>query len=135
MFSSCAGRCDDCVISYIGGCIAGHGDDDFSPITEEIAKKLVKENSVKDYRLKALKNKFPSLNDVAKESQTSDINITNCTQCNFHKILPDPDPDDWFCDDDVKVMCTKENRNITVACRPHHVKRECNVPKWCPLTK
>jgi hypothetical protein len=59
--------------------------------------------------------------------------ITSCTKCPFHKILPDPDPDDWFCDDDVKVMCTKMQRPITVACRPHHIERETEVPQWCPL--
>lgn len=59
--------------------------------------------------------------------------ITNCIDCPFHKVLSDPDPDDWFCDDDVKVVCTKASKNITVACRPHHIRRESAVPIWCPL--
>lgn len=61
MFSDCSGSCNDCVISYIGGCLAGHGDDDFSPITEETAKKLIKEHKLKYYQIEQLKNKFPSL--------------------------------------------------------------------------
>lgn len=59
--------------------------------------------------------------------------ISNCTECTAHEVLPDPDPNDWFCDDDVKVVCTlKENKVITCACRPHHIKKECPIPKWCP---
>ena len=59
--------------------------------------------------------------------------ITNCMDCKFHIVLPDPDPNDWFCDDDVKVYCGKAERNITVACRPHHKREECEIPNWCPL--
>jgi len=29
LFSECSGACEDCVIHYTGGCLAGHGDDDF----------------------------------------------------------------------------------------------------------
>jgi hypothetical protein len=57
----------------------------------------------------------------------------NCTQCKSHNVMPDPDPFDWFCDDDVKVFCIEAKRYITEACRPHHIVRECNVPEWCPL--
>jgi len=68
---------------------------------------------------------------------TATLNITNCTQCPHHKVLPDPDPLDWFCDDDVKVVCLlfPEERQITCACRPYQVEKECSVPKWCPLRK
>lgn len=63
------------------------------------------------------------------------LEINNCTECPFHSILPDPDPSDWFCDDDVKVVCNKIKKNITVACRPYNVQKECEVPTWCPLKK
>lgn len=56
----------------------------------------------------------------------------NCTKCKEHKVLMDPDPNDWFCDDDVKVVCSILNENITVACRPYNIKKECEVPDWCP---
>lgn len=69
--------------------------------------------------------------------------LTNCMDCPHHKVERDPDPDDWFCDDDEKVMCLKSNvsedenkpryRNITVACRPHQKRQECEIPNWCPL--
>lgn len=58
----------------------------------------------------------------------------NCTFCKEHEVLPDPDPYDWFCDDDVKVVCKRAKRDVTVACRPHRIKKECNTPKWCPIS-
>lgn len=61
------------------------------------------------------------------------MKYSNCTECPAHKVLPDPDPNDWFNDDDVKVVCGHADRNITVACRPYRVKAECEVPNWCPL--
>lgn len=59
----------------------------------------------------------------------------NCINCDDHVVLPDPDPDDWFCDDDVKVTCKLAKRNITVACRPYNIEKECVTPKWCPKKK
>lgn len=32
MFSDCSGECKDCAISYTGYCIAGHGDNFFTPV-------------------------------------------------------------------------------------------------------
>lgn len=61
------------------------------------------------------------------------LNLTNCTRCPNHRVLPDPDPNDWFCDDDVKVVCTVADRNITSACRPYRIEHESTVPDWCPL--
>lgn len=58
----------------------------------------------------------------------------NCIDCKDHEILPDPDPHDWFCDDDVKVVCKIIKKNITVACRPYNTRKECKIPKWCPKT-
>ena len=63
---------------------------------------------------------------------TTVTSVDYCDQCPFHKVLPDPDPDDWFNDDDVKIVCVKENKNIDVALRPHHVKNT-EIPDWCPL--
>lgn len=67
---------------------------------------------------------------------TVTLKISNCTECPHHEVRPDPDPDDWFCDDDVKVVCKKterEDNTITAACRPYRVKEESDVPEWCPL--
>jgi hypothetical protein len=64
------------------------------------------------------------------------LSITNCVDCPKHSVRPDPDPNDWFCDDDVKVVCTaSQNKEITVACRPYNTRKECTIPKWCPLRK
>jgi hypothetical protein len=56
-----------------------------------------------------------------------------CTECPSHRILPDPDPYDSFCSDDVKVSCVALNgRYVTVGCRPFWVQEETGVPDWCP---
>lgn len=70
-----------------------------------------------------------------KQNNPVTLKILNCIDCPFHSVLPDPDPDDWFCDDDVKVVCTKENKTITTACRPYNKRKECETPNWCPLRK
>lgn len=61
--------------------------------------------------------------------------ITSCMKCPYSIILPDPDPYDWFCDDDVRVFCKKEERNITTACRPYNATKESVTPDWCPINK
>ena len=59
--------------------------------------------------------------------------INNCIDCPFHDVLPDPDPNDWFCDDDVKVICRKLNKEVTWMCRPYNIRKESEIPDWCPL--
>lgn len=62
------------------------------------------------------------------------ITIENCQDCPHHENRMDPDPDDWFCDDDMKVVCTlTRNKEVTVACRPYNLRKESGVPEWCPL--
>lgn len=58
MFSKCFDKCDGCVIHYVGGCIAGHGDWDYVEITREKAIRLINERRVKDYLIPELKKKF-----------------------------------------------------------------------------
>lgn len=74
----------------------------------------------------------------------------NCMDCPESSVIPDPDPDDWFCDDDCAVVCRKtrndemtptsrhaaersEYRAVTVACRPYNRRRESDRPEWCPI--
>ena len=78
--------------------------------------------------------------------------MNNCIECRHHIVVNDPDPNDWFCYDDVAVLCklsenTKkesyydkniglfEYRPITLSCRPHYIYKEAVVPEWCPLIK
>ena len=65
----------------------------------------------------------------------ANLEINNCTNCPFHKVLPDPDPNDWFNYDDIKVVCIKAQKEITCACRPYNIKKESEIPDWCPLIK
>lgn len=58
----------------------------------------------------------------------------SCIDCPQHEVRPDPDPLDWFCDDDVKVVCMLTGKNCTVACRPYMTRRETTpLPGFCPL--
>lgn len=80
------------------------------------------------------------------------IVVSLCVQCKHHQIIPDPDPNDWFNDDDVAIICTlskkpekdlepnskfcadrQEFKSVTVSCRPYNVKLESQIPDWCPL--
>lgn len=72
--------------------------------------------------------------------------IKFCIQCQYHKIVPDPDPDDWFNDDDEAILCTviKSGINdksysgipypfkmISGSNRPYETKK-VEKPEWCP---
>ena len=48
LFSNCSGEC--CVCACGGCCLAGHGDDDFSPATKEKVIKNLKEGKYPNYR-------------------------------------------------------------------------------------
>ena len=56
-----------------------------------------------------------------------------------HDVIPDPDPDDWFNDDDVAIIChlarNPEWRCVAFGCRPnrHMLAEESAIPTWCPL--
>lgn len=84
------------------------------------------------------------------------INIEHCVQCPFHLIIPDPDPDDWFEDDDEALVCThpeceveyteiqkqyytergllKMGRVIESGNRPYQTSK-VTIPCFCPLLK
>jgi hypothetical protein len=84
---------------------------------------------------------------MMSDQTTAILKITNCIDCPKHEVVPDPDPIDWFNDDDVAVLCTLmdndnpphplnakfKHRPVTVACRPYAVRGESDVPHWCPL--
>ena len=58
--------------------------------------------------------------------------IKKCVQCPHCTILPDPEPYDWFCDDDVKLFCEKLKRTVAAALRPYE-SDEVDIPSDCPL--
>ena len=61
------------------------------------------------------------------------IKIEFCSQCPYGRVMADTDPDDWFCDDDERVYCTKLERNIASALRPYEVGKIDTVPEDCPM--
>ncbi len=72
-----------------------------------------------------------------------------CIECPFHRVVPDPDPTDWFNADDEAIVCSKvkripdtkskynvdrqEFKPIDVALRPYQTKK-VDVPDWCPIS-
>lgn len=58
--------------------------------------------------------------------------IERCTECPHHRVDPDPDPHDWFCSDDVKLVCSRAARTITRGERPYRLGK-VEIPSWCPL--
>lgn len=48
LFSDCSGEC--CVCACAGGCLAGHGDDDFYPATKEQVIDRLDKAQYKDYK-------------------------------------------------------------------------------------
>lgn len=63
------------------------------------------------------------------------LDVVSCLDCPYHQVLPDPDLLDSFCSDDLKVVCKKANKDITVACRPYLLRKETDIPKWCPIAE
>lgn len=59
--------------------------------------------------------------------------VANCLDCPHHEVQPDPDPFDSFNDDDEKVICRETRKIITSVCRPYNLRKECDIPDWCPL--
>lgn len=57
--------------------------------------------------------------------------ITQCRECPHCRIVPDPDPSDWFNDDDEKAFCREAGHElIENMLRPYE---RIIIPDWCPL--
>lgn len=51
MFTDCSGSCDQCYTYYLGGCLAGHGDDLFTPLPIDAdIEKLKKDKKIRDIK-------------------------------------------------------------------------------------
>lgn len=65
-------------------------------------------------------------------STQSVIESKHCNGCGFFRLLPDPDPYDWFRDGDQKAVCTKVNGVIEGGLeRPSEWNNVCK-PLYCP---
>jgi len=88
---------------------------------------------------------------VEGSPEESDL-VDTCLRCPNHEVIPDPDPDDWFNDDDVAVVCNlvpnpdmdpksrrysgrQSRRCVAPSCRPTRqaIAEESAIPSWCPL--
>ena len=59
--------------------------------------------------------------------------LSNCTDCQYHVIRPDPDPDNPHVQDLISVYCLKSEQSVAIAVKPHEVVAESLRPDWCPL--
>jgi hypothetical protein len=73
----------------------------------------------------------------------------NCVDCPFHKVIHDPDPFDWFRDNDMAIVCEKMPNRERRPTSPYasdqsahrvvasgidfNLRAEGKSPKWCPL--
>jgi hypothetical protein len=71
-----------------------------------------------------------------------------CVDCEYHMVVDDPDPNDWFNRDDVAIICKAVEiekdpndfvdrwgyKSVCGALRPYQ-PNTIESPKWCPLTK
>lgn len=86
---------------------------------------------------------------LIEDRQQVTKSIQNCTECNQHRVISDPDPYDSFCSDDIAVLCLQTKnpdlnsssihvadkssfRAVVVGCRPYSYQKQTKVPDWCP---
>ena len=75
MFSDCAGQCGECTTSFSGGCLAGHGDNDFTPITrkwaiDHIIRMARTAWPVKAEQLQRFEDRFPGICETVEQKLT-----------------------------------------------------------------
>jgi len=78
-----------------------------------------------------------------------EFEIKSCLECPYHRVIPDPDYDDWFNDDDEAIVCTKlrndqkgkysnscaynqEYKVVASMLRPHETRKFEYIPDFCP---
>ena len=55
-----------------------------------------------------------------------------CDKCNAFRLLPDPDPNDWFRDVDMKAVCLEVNGVIVGALETPSEYTNIRKPLYCP---
>lgn len=81
----------------------------------EIIKAMSNLEAFEMYKeLKSIFNEVFNQNLIQKAIKQHD-----CTKCNFMERHLDPDPDDWFCDDDQKYVCGITKKVLSYANRPY----------------
>lgn len=66
-FSDCSGECKDCVLHYLNGCLAGHGDDDFTQVTEKDIPHILRYSD--ENTIKRLCDNYPDFERIIKLKQ------------------------------------------------------------------
>ncbi len=96
--------------------------------------------SADDEQSKVLKIKeleSMGLSVTVKNSDGTIVYSTNndkckyCDDCKYLEFLPDPDPSDWFRDDDKKAVCRLAKKEIVGGLEWNELK-DIHVPDFCP---
>ena len=66
-----------------------------------------------------------------KVAYQTKVDFNTCNSCAYLRLLPDPDPSDWFDDDDQKAICGKIGKKIEGALSVFEASR-VEIPSWCP---
>lgn len=77
------------------------------------------------------------VNDRGKVVYKTDKAPTECvcTSCKYCKVEPDPDPYDWFNDDDVKIHCSLCEKDVACSLRPYEAYSFKIARDRCPMTE
>lgn len=58
----------------------------------------------------------------------------NCLECEHHRRESDADPKDWFRDNDFKIVCSLNDKDVARRIEPFDDEEAlCKTPSWCPL--
>lgn len=66
-----------------------------------------------------------------KYATNMELSDEYCDSCTCLQFQPDPDPTDWFRDDDQKAICTALQAQIAGSLEPRELTKICR-PLFCP---
>ena len=71
--------------------------------------------------------------DGTLDYSTQDVGGSEyCDQCSAFRLLPDPDPSDWFRDNDMKAVCLEVNGVIAGSLERPSEYTNIRKPLYCP---
>lgn len=68
---------------------------------------------------------------MSNEKRLQEI-IEYCDKCESFRLLPDPNPDDWFRDGDMKAVCLEVNGVIEGSLETPREWINIHKPLYCP---
>jgi len=97
---------------------------------EEFLQEVLQE--IKEYEEAGLNVVVIGNNGTIEYSTQGMEGCEYCDQCKAFRLLPDPDPHDWFRDDDMKAVCLEINGVIKGALESSSEWTNIRKPLYCP---